>query len=373
MKRFNKFIYVIAVMMVFTNVCNSQPLKLFTGTYAEAGEKGLYLFDLNNEEGTFKLLSSVDAGPNPSYFCISEKWGMIYAANEVMKFKGKRAGGVTTLKYDVKTSKMSKVNELAVPNGGPAFISLSSEEDFLFLANYSGGSIAVVKLDSKGIPVSVTDSIVYEKKEGKVSHAHMIAPDPSGKRIYVTDLGFDQILIYELDHNSGKMNLIPNGIAKVEKGAGPRHFTFNADGTRFYVINELNSTISFFKVNESGSLSLIQTVKTLAEGFQGKSYTADIHIGESGEFLYGSNRGENTIVTFRIEKDGQLTLAGSTSCGGEWPRNFVIDPSGKSLLVGNQNSGNISFFKIDENTGLPAGPAKDYKVKSPVCLKFLSK
>jgi 6-phosphogluconolactonase len=370
MKKFNLFIYLIALIMILTVSCKSKPVKMFTGTYAESGEKGLYLLDLNVDEGTLNLVTDVDAGPNPSYLCISPKHGMIYAANEVMEFQGITAGGVTALSYDLNSGTVQKVSELAVPNGGPAYISLSTQEDYLFLANYSGGSIAVVRLDDKGIPVGVTDTVVYDRTENKKSHAHMIAPDPSGKRIYVTDLGFDQVLIYELDHESGKFSLIPDGIAKLAEGAGPRHFTFSSDGTKMYVINELNSTISFFTVNNSGNLTLVQTVSTLAEGFQGKSYCADIHIGKSGEFLYGSNRGENTIVTFRIGADGKLTLAGTTPCGGEWPRNFVIDPSGKALLVGNQNTGNISFFGIDEKTGLPTGPAKDYKVKSPVCLKF---
>ena len=132
----------------------------------------------------------------------------------------------------------------------------------------------------------------------------------------------------------------------------------------------LNSTISVFNVDANGELKLIQTLTTLREGFKGKSYCADIHIGKNGKFLYGSNRGENTIVTFRIGTDGKLTLAGHTSCGGEWPRNFVIDPSGKYILVGNQKSGNISLFSIDEKTGLPVEPGKDYKITSPVCLKF---
>jgi 6-phosphogluconolactonase len=137
-----------------------------------------------------------------------------------------------------------------------------------------------------------------------------------------------------------------------------------------YVINELNSTITFFNVRENGELQSVQTLSTLREGFKGESYCADIHIGKNGKYLYGSNRGENTIATFRIGSDGKLTLAGHTSCGGDWPRNFVIDPSGKYILVGNQKSGNISMFSIDEKSGLPVGPAKDYKISSPACLKF---
>ena len=132
------------------------------------------------------------------------------------------------------------------------------------------------------------------------------------------------------------------------------------------LIPQLHSSL----LNRSGELQQVQTVSTLREDFKGESYCADIHLGKNDKFLYGSNRGENTIVTFRVASDGKLNLAGHTSCGGEWPRNFVIDPSGKYLLVGNQNSGNIAMFGLDEKTGLPVGPSKDYKIPSPVCLKF---
>jgi len=238
------------------------------------------------------------------------------------------------------------------------------------MANYTGGSIAVVKLADKGIPERITDSILYKGEEGKVSHAHMISSDPAGKRVYVTDLGLDRIVIYDFDAASGRLQQIQNGIVKFPTGTGPRHFVFNSACTKMYVISELNSTITVFNVEANGELKSIQTVTTLSEGFKGESFCADIHIGKNGDFLYGSNRGENSIVTFRIGSDGTLTLAGHTSCGGKSPRNFVIDPSGRYLLVGNQKSGNISLFRIDEKTGIPVEPGKDYKITTPACLKF---
>lgn len=349
---------------------SNDTIRLFTGTYTEGTGKGFFIFDLNRQRGTFKLISENDAGPNPSYFCISKKGGFIYAANEVEKFNGIEGGGVTALSYDAKTGTAKKIGQLPVPNGGPAYISISPNDDYLFLANYGGGSVSVVKIDQNGIPVSVTDNIVYKAESGKESHAHMIAFDPAGKRVYVTDLGLDRVVIYDFDPASGKLNQIPNGIASLKEGAGPRHFVFSSDGSKLYVINELNSTITYFSVNKSGELQQVQTVSTLREGFKGKSYCADIHLGKNEEYLYGSNRGENTIVTFKVGPDGKLTLAGHTTCGGDWPRNFAIDPSFKYILVGNQNSGNISLFSIDEKTGLPTGQSKDYKIASPVCLKF---
>lgn len=370
MKKICLFVNSILLIMIFSGSSNSQPVRFFTGTYTEAGANGFFVFDLNRDEGTIKLVSESEAGPNPSYFCISGKNGLIYAANEVMKFNGTNAGGVTTLRYDNKTGAAKKISQLAVPNGGPAYIAISPGDDFLFLANYSGGSVSVVKLDEKGIPASITDTIIYKREGGKESHAHMISFDPSGKRVYVTDLGLDRIVIYNFDFVTGRLKQIQNGIVYLPKGSGPRHFTFSSDGSKMYVINELNSTLTFFNVSANGELQAVQTMSTLREGFKGKSYCADIHIGKNGKYLYGSNRGENTIVTFRIGPDGKLNLAGHTSCGGDWPRNFVIDPSGKYILVGNQNSGNISLFTIDEKSGLPVDPPKDYKITSPVCLKF---
>jgi 6-phosphogluconolactonase len=360
----------IFVIMMSSSSLSDVPVRLFTGTYTEGPKKGFFIFDLTRETGTFQLVSESDAGPEPSYFCMSKKARIIYVANEVNNFKGVKGGGVTALSYDAPTGTTKIIGGLAVPNGGPAYISISPNDDYLFLANYSGGSVAVVKLNDSGIPVSVTDTIIYEALEGRVSHAHMISFDPCGKRVYVTDLGLDRVVAYSFDVVSGKMKQIPNGIVQFPKGAGPRHFTFSEDGSRMYVICELNSTIVFLNVNKDGELQIVQTLSTLSEGFRGESYCADIHLGKDGKFLYGSNRGENTIVTFRVSSDGKLTLAGHTSCGGDWPRNFVIDPSGKYILVGNQRSGNISMFTIDEKSGLPALPSKDYKIASPACLKF---
>jgi len=329
----------------------------------------LVVFDLNREKGLFKVVSETDAGPNPSYFCISEKWGLIYAANEVMEFNAVKGGGVTALKYNKETGSTEKVKELMVPKGGPCYISLSPQENYLLLASYSSASIAVVKLDDKGIPETVTDTISFSPIETSISHPHMIAFGPEGKKVYLTDLGLDRIVIYNFDNETGNLSEAPDGIISLPKGSGPRHFVFSQTGEKMYVICELNSTIAVFDVNETGGLRPVQTLTTLGDGFSGESFCADIHLSAGGKYLFGSNRGENTIVIFKTEDDGKLSLAGRTSCGGNWPRNFVVDPSGKYLLVGNQKSGEISLFKFDENTGIP-NYIDDYKFGTPACLKF---
>ncbi len=356
--------------MMLLASCKNTPVRLFTGRYNDTGGNGLYVYDVNLQKGTFTTVSESDAGPDPSYFCISKKYGYIYAANEVMDFIGEKTGGVTALSFDEQTGTATKLKEMAVPYGGPCFISLSPEEDYLLMANYSSSSVSVVKLDEKGLPESVTDTILFTDPDGKVSHPHMISFDPEGKRVYLTDLGFDRIVIYDLDRVTGKLKELDNGIFNFPEGTGPRHFVFSADGTKLYVICELNSTISAFDVDENGMLSLLQTQSAITDEWQGKSFCADVHIGNNGKYLYGSNRGENDIITFRIEADGKLTIIGRTSCGGDWPRNFVIDPTGEFILVGNQRSGDITLLKIDPNTGIPAETGKSIKVETPACLKF---
>jgi 6-phosphogluconolactonase len=370
MKKLFYNICTIFLFVLFSSISFGQSVRLFAGTYTEHGQKGFFVFDLNREAGTFKVLSEADAGKDPSYFCISKTKGLIYAANEVMQFNGKPGGGVTTLSYEAKSGAAKKIKDLMVPKGGPCFISLSPGEDFLLTANYSSSSIAVVKLDSRGIPERVTDSISFPGSEGAVSHPHMIAFGPAGKKVYLTDLGLDRVVIYDFDATSGKLKQTNNGVVNFAKGAGPRHFVFSSDGTKMYVICELNSSISVFDVNSNGEIKAIQTITTLAGNFKGENACADIHMGKSGQFLYGSNRGENTIVVFKIGNDGKLTLAGRESCGGNWPRNFVIDPSGKYILAGNEKSGDISLFKIDEKTGLPVATSKSFKITTPSCLKF---
>ena len=366
----SRFIYFILVMVIMAFTGCSQKVKLVSGSYSAAGDSGINVFDFNLSDGSITSLSSYNAGPNPSYLCFSRSSDLIYAINEVDTFMNVRAGGLTTIKYDGAFRNLRRVNEIAVPNGSPCYISLNPQNDFILIANYGGGSVAVVRLDGSGIPIAVTDTVHFKAGNGSISHAHKVAFDPTGQRVYVTDLGLDRIWIFRLDRSSGRLiSLITDGIT-FPNGTGPRHFVFNEAGTSLYVIGELNSTITVLNVDKDKGLVPVQTVSTLSKGFAGENSCADIHIDRSGKHLYGSNRGENTIVTYNIDASGLLTLGGHSDCGGIWPRNFSIDPSGKFMLVANQRSGNIAVFKIDQRSGIPSQKIQDIKVKAPVCLKF---
>jgi len=363
------------IAMIIGSGC-SRNTRLVTGSFSQNGEKGINIFSFNPKQGKIELESSFNAGPNPSYLCISDNHKLIYAINEVSEFKGEKAGGLTTISFENEFENLRKKGEMAVPTGGPCYISLSPDNRFLLIANYGGGSVAVVKLGEDGRPVTVTDTIIYmdtilyRGAKAKVSHAHMAGFDPEGKRVYVTDLGLDRIMIYNLVTATGRlMPLTEKGVA-LAPFTGPRHFVFNREGSMMYVMGELNSAISVFRVGGSRWLTEVQTISAISPEYRGKNSSADIHIGKTGEFLYATNRGENSIATFRIGPDGMLTLSGHTSCGGDWPRNFAIDPSGRFLLAANQRSGNISVFKIDPVTGLPSDSTQNIRVAAPACIKF---
>ena len=368
---FKRLLLIILSVSLFCISCTRSigPQNLFAGGFTEGDENGLFLFEFDNN-GNLKLIAEADAGPNPSYFCFSNRHDLIYALNEVPEFMGVRGGGITTLFYDQANGNLQKKGEIVVPYGGPCHISLSADSSFLFVANYGSGSVAVVKLDVNGIPERVTDSLLYVPEPPFVSHPHMIMQDPEGRHVYLSDLGLDRIMIFDFDKKSGKLNSVKNGIIPVPEKSGPRHFIFSKDGKKFYLINETGSNLIVFNVLQDGTLEPAQTISTLKEGFRGRNACAGILIGKNGDFLYGSNRGENSIVVFKISNDGLLSLAGHASCGGEWPRSFTIDPSGKYLLSGNQRSDTISVFKINQDTGIPEGPIDKIAFKSPAFLEF---
>ena len=362
--------------------CSNAPqtIRMYVGGYTNQDvSKGFHIIDVDLTNVTFTPVFEADAGPNPSYFCISKKRSIVYALNEISMFNDVRSlASVTALKLDTKAGTTEKIKELAVPNGGPAFISITPDEDFLLLANYGGGSIAVVRLDVNGLPSEVTDTIVFREEGIRSARGHMAKVGPNGK-VYISCLALDKVMILDLNKTTGK--LTQTGYGSLAEGAGPRHFEFSKDGSKMFVINELGSTMTVFDIASDGSLREIQTISTLPEGWTGQNSCADVHLSKDGNYLYGSNRGHNSIVTYKVATDGKLSLVGHTPSGGNHPRNFTLDPSGKYLLVANTNAGrpvpdlqnpeNITLFEIDKNTGLPISSGISYTIRQPACLKFI--
>ena len=343
---------------------------MIAGGFTETGENGLSVIRFNTNSGALKMVSQFNAGPNPSWLCFSRSHSLIYALNEVMEFNALKGGGITTVYFNLRSGKIEKKGKIVIPYGGPCHMSVSADNRHLFIASYASGSVAVAKIDESGIPVALTDTILYEKTGGNVSHPHMISQDPAGKHVHLADLGLNRMMVFDFDPAKGRLIPLENGITELPERSGPRHFIFNHDGSKLYVINELGSTLMVFAIGMNGQLDLMQTVPTVREGFEGRNSCAGIVAGKDMKFIYGSNRGENSIVVFSVGSDGLLSLAGHSDCGGDWPRSFTIDPSGQFLLCGNQRSDSIAVFSINKRTGLPEGPVGKTRMKGVACIEF---
>lgn len=368
-ERFFLFITALVLTGSLLTGCRME-MRLFVSGYTSEGNRGFSVFEFNSRNGSLLLSGSYDAGPNPSFFCVSPSGDMIYAVNEVMLFNGVPGGGITTLAREHRGDSFRMTGELPVPGGGPCYISLSHDEKHLFLTNYPQGSVAVVRLDSDGIPEMTSDFFRYNPEPGKESHAHMITSDPQGEFVYVSDLGLDRILKYRFKSAAGKLIHEDNKDILVPSGSGPRHFFFSPDGKLLYLINELGSTIMVFETGALDKPVLLQTLPATAEDFSGSNACADIHPGKDFRYIYASNRGENSIAVFRTGEDGLLIPAGRVSCGGDWPRNFAVHPSGRFLVVANQRSEDLSVFRINRRTGMPEGPVFSVKSPEPSCVRF---
>jgi 6-phosphogluconolactonase (cycloisomerase 2 family) len=241
MKKYLRFLFPGLILIAFMFHGCAEYSRLFVGGASKPGQKGetvFGVFDFNKTTGDLVLVTEYDARSNSTSFCYSEKNKLIYVLNEVMDFKGLAGGGLTTLKFDPGKVTFEKKSEIVVPYGGPCHLSISPDGGFIFVANYTTGSVAVVKLDDEGIPALVSDTIRYDREGDARPRAHMIKADPAGKHVFVTDLGLDRVYIYDFDKTSGSLRQDTRKTIMIPKGYGPRHFVFNADGSKLYLINE---------------------------------------------------------------------------------------------------------------------------------------
>lgn len=349
---------------------------LYVGTYTSSGKsEGIYGYHLADTGALTRFTSLMSV--NPSFLTIDPGKRFLYAVNEVGDFLGKPSGAVSAFKIDPVTGNLRLLNEQATQGADPCHLSVDSRKRTLLVANYTGGNVSVFPLRSDGTLGVVAEVKQHEgsgpKEQQKGPHAHCVIFDRAERYAFASDLGIDKVMIYRFDRTTGKLTPAKQPFAELKPGAGPRHLSFHPSGKFLYVISELDSTMSAFAYNErEGTLTMIETVSTLPGDFSGTSYCADVHVSPSGHFLYGSNRGHNSIVVFAIDpRTGKLTLVEHVSTEGNWPRNFTIDPSGRFLLVANQRSDNVVVFSIDPGTGKLKPTGVNEQIPSPVCLKFL--
>ena len=350
---------------------------LYVGTYTDDGRsKGVYVVRMDRQSGQLRLVDTVGAGANPSFLATHPNGRFLYVVNEVGNYNGKASGGLAAFAIARDTGALTRLNEQPSGGAGPCYVSVDRSGRVALVANYDGGSVALLPIQSDGTLTAAT-SVVKHTGSGPVAdrqaepHAHCILADPSNRFALAADLGADRVFVYELDLGGKALRHVDGGDAVMRAGAGPRHITFHPTLPVVFVSNELDSTVATLRFdNTRGALSVTDTQSTLPAGWSGANYPADIHIAPSGRTLYASNRGHNSIAVFSVARTGALALQQTVSTEGDWPRNFSLDPSGRWLLVANQKSNSIVVFSRDEKNGKLTPTRQQLEIPSPVCLRF---
>jgi 6-phosphogluconolactonase len=350
---------------------------VYLGTYTGPKSKGIYVCRMDGATGELSDLQVAAETENPSFLAIHPGGGFVYAVNETGSGPN-RAGFVTAFTRDAENGKLTTLNKQPSGGGGPCYVVVDNAGRNVLLANYGGGSVAAFpigkdgKLGQSTAFIQHTGSSVNSQRQ-KGPHAHSINLDAANHFAVAADLGLDKLLVYRFTPEKG--TLAPNDppSVSVKPGAGPRHFAFHPKGRHAYVINELQSTVSAFQYDANqGVLTELQTLSTLPPDFKGDNSTAEVRVHPSGKFLYGSNRGHDSIVVYAIDSQtGKLRYIENQSTGGRTPRNFGIDPSGSYLLAANQQSDSVVVFRIDPATGRLSPTDHRLEVPTPVCVKFL--
>jgi 6-phosphogluconolactonase len=352
------------------------PQWVYVGTYTGPQSKGIYAMRFDPASGSLSQPQLAAEVESPSFIAIHPTQKFLYAVSEA---GGKDGGPVSAYAIDAAAGKLTLLNQQTSGGAGPCYVATDPSGRVALVANYAGGSFESLPIaeDGKlGPPASFIQDrgeVADPKRQGG-PHGHSLNPDPAGRFAFGCDLGLDKVFIFRIDPATAKLSENDPAFAKVAPRSGPRHFVFHPSGKFAYVINEIASTVTAFAYDpERGALSEIQTMSTLPADFHGNNSTAEVQVHPSGKFLYGSNRGHNSIAVFAIdEASGKLTASGHQPVEGKTPRNFRPDPSGKYLFVANQDSDNIVLFKIDEQTGGLTPTGTSVSLSKPVCVKFVA-
>ena len=372
---FTIVVAIVAVALLLAGAASALPLLVYVGTYTGAKSKGIYAYRMDTTTGALTPLGLAAETKNPTFLAVHPNQRFLYAINEVGS--GAEAGSVAAFAIDRDSAKLTLVNQQSAGGSGPCHLVVDRAGKNVLLANYGGGSVEVVPIRADGSLAEPSAFIQHkgtsanpERQEGP--HAHCIQLDTANRFAVACDLGLDQVLVYRFDPAKGALTANDPPFAAVKPGAGPRHISFHPGGKFVYVINELDSSLTIFAYDAArGALKELQTVPTQPEPVKGNS-TAEVEVHPSGRFVYGSNRGHNSIVVWSIdEKTGRVTLVEHQPTQGKTPRNFAIDPSGTFLLAANQDSDTVVVFRIDAKTGRLRPTGHTVEVGAPVCVKFV--
>ena len=376
-----RFATVFACVSLVGQLLLGESLTAYIGTYTRGDSEGIYRLSLEIDGDEIK--SSLDLAvevENPSFLALHPNGKYLYSVGEMSKLeiKGKRSGVVHAFKIGENGWLFPKNSQPSL-GGAPCHLVIDKTGQHVLVANYSGGNVISLPIKDDGGLGPITSNIQHEGSSilprQKGPHAHSINLDAANRFAFAADLGLDKVLIYRFNEKTGELRPHDPAFVKVKPGSGPRHFAFHPDGDRAYVINEIALTVTAFDYDaEQGELTPTQTISTIPEDITDRKglSTAEVQVHPSGKFVYGSNRGHDTIAVFALDDAGKLTRVQNQDIHGKTPRNFGIDPSGKYLLALGQSSNTISVFRIDQANGKLSLVGKPLAAPSPVCIKFFS-
>ena len=352
---------------------------VYVGTNTGEGKaEGIGVFRMDGETGSLSHLQTVVAH-NPTFLSVHPSGKYLYAATRRRSGRDHVRSHIEAFAIDPVEKTLSPLNEQ--PSGGqsPAYVSVHPSGRCVFAANFGSGHVAALPVLPDGSLGAAASVILHaggsaDARPQPGPHAHFIASDPSGERVFACDLGCDRVFVYEIDAPAAR--LTPNELpyAQVSSGAGPRHLAFHPSGALIFVINQMDSTLSCFGYERArGALTIRDTRSTLPDGFTERNDTAQVVAHPNGKFVYGSNRGHDSIAIFEIDEErGKLTPLGHEPTRGKSPRNFNIDHAGRLLLAATENSNSIVAFQIDGETGRLTATGKITETPSPTCIQFLA-
>lgn len=350
---------------------NSEPQQegysMLVGTYTSGSSEGIYKVSFNPNTSELSQATLVAASENPSFLTQSKDGRFVYAVNE------NDPGTLSAFKWNAASSKLELQSKNSDDGKHPCFIEMSPSQNQVAIANYSSGDVSVYKIKN-GVVQEPAQTKYHEgssvlKPNQDAPHAHSSKFSKDGNFLFVADLGIDEIMGYKISED-GKISDQFTAL-EMDVGDGPRHFIFHPLKDIVYIISEFSNTITIANLDvNSGIMTKMGKVSTLPSDFKGDSYCADIQISSDGKYVYGSNRGHNSIAVFSVDENGGLKMVQAESVQGDWPRNFALTPDDNHLLVANQKSDNITVFKRDANSGLLIYTGNELKMSMPVCLKF---
>ncbi|RFB12560.1 lactonase family protein [Bacillus sp. HNG] len=341
----------------------------YVGTYTKGDSKGIYSFTLDTKEQKITDVKLAAELGNPTYVTVSQDNRFLYSV-----VKDGESGGVTAYSIDHQTGELTKLNYHVSEGASPCHVSVNKANNQVVTGNYHKGTIELYSVNSEDGRIEYSQSVVAHEGKGpherqEKPHTHFSGFTPDEKYVVAIDLGIDKLITYEI--KDGALNEVSS--ISVRPGSGPRHIAFHPNGKYAYIMTEIsNEVVALSYDSNNGSFTELQTISTIPEDFTENSQGSAIHISKDGKFVYAGNRGHNSIAVFGVnEATGELTLVEMTSSEGDWPRDFVFDPSEKFIVGSNQESSNLVLYARDEQTGKLTLIDSDITVPYPVCLKFL--